>query len=454
MEQDWSNGFIKPGQLHEITQNLSLLGRPKAITDEYLARLQELANNTPEDYGYSRKQWTGKLLKQHLAHELGMEVSDRHINRLLQQMGLSIRQRRQRAAKAKARLGNNNCSMIAGEQASISLSTERRTELDIVWASQEGTDLSQVLATNTLLSTAIETITDAVEITDSEARYLYVNSAFERVTGYTRQEAIGRTPAALLRSDRQDDSFYRDMFNTVRQGQIWQGLYTSRRKSGSLLDLEVTLSPILNKTGELTHIVAVKREIPESRQTSEILYYQAFHDHLTGLPNRVLFRDRLTSALSNVRRNQGLLAAMFLDMDHFKGINDTLGHAMGDRVLQQAATRIQRCIRAGETLSRWGGDEFVLLLPNLTRNDDAMQVAQRILTAIGSVFEVDGHCFRLSVSIGIAFSPQDGQDAETLLNNADAALYKAKESGRNCFRYFISSRTTGRSGIVPRFGPI
>ncbi len=439
MEQDWVNGFMKPGQLHEIMQNLSLLGRSKTITNEYLARLQELVNNVPEDYGYSRKQWTGQLLKQHLAYELGIEVSDRHINRLLQQMGLSIRQRRQRAAKAKARLGNNNCDTMTGEQAPIFLSTEERTGLDIVWASQGGTDLRQILATNTLLSTVIETTTDAVEITDSEARYLYVNSAFERVTGYMRQEAIGRTPAALLRSGRQDDSFYRDMFNTVHQGQTWQGFYTSRRKSGSLLELEVTLSPILNETGELTHIVAVKREIPESRQTSEILYYQAFHDHLTGLPNRVLFRDRLTSALSNVRRSQGLLSAMFLDMDHFKTVNDTLGHAMGDRVLQQAATRIQRCIRAGETLARWGGDEFVLLLPNLTRNEDSAQVAQRILTAIGSVFEVEGHCFRLSISIGIACFPQDGQDAETLLNNADVALYKAKESGRNCFQYFISS---------------
>lgn len=439
-------------EFQEIIQSLPSLGRTRATTDKYLMRLQELANTDPKDYGYPRKQWTGKLLKQHLVYELGIEVSDRHINRLLQQMGLSIRQRRQQAAKTKARLDNNNCGTMTGEQASISLSTEKRTGLDTVWASQGGTNMRHVLATNILLSTAIETVTDAVEITDSEARYLYVNSAFERVTGYTRQEAIGRTPAALLRSDRHDKSFYQDMFNTVRQGQVWQGLYTSRRKSGSPLDLEVTLSPILNETGKLTHIVAVKRELSKPQQTSESLYYHAFYDHLTGLPNRVLFQDRLTSALSNLRRNQCLLSAMFLDMDYFKGVNDTLGHAMGDRVLQQAATRIQRCIRAGETLSRWGGDEFVLLLPNLHRKDDAARVAQRILTAIGSVFEVGGHCFRLSISIGIAFSPQDGQDAETLLNNADAALYEAKESGRNCFQYYISSQTTFRSGILPRFG--
>jgi diguanylate cyclase (GGDEF)-like protein/PAS domain S-box-containing protein len=432
----------------EITWNLPLLGRSKVTTDQYLGRLRELVNSIPEDYGYSRKQWTGQMLKHHLAHELGIEVSDRHINRLLQQMGLSIRQRRQQSAKVKAQLRNENSGIAADNPNSTSLPTGERTGSDIVYASQGITDLRQVLATHTVLSTALENIADAVEITDSEARYLYVNSAFEKLTGYPRQDVIGKTPAVLLRSGRHDETFYQEMFNTVYQGQVWQGPYTSRRRSGPLLDLEVTLSPILNERGTLTHIVAVKRAVAESQQTKEVLYYRAFHDYLTGLPNRLLFQDRLTSAFNNVRRNQGLMAVMFLDLDRFKIVNDTLGHAIGDRILQKAANRIKRCIREGETLSRWGGDEFVLLMPNLNHSEDSVQVAQRILAALDSVFEVEGHCFRLSISIGIALYPQDGQDAETLLRNADAALYFAKEKGRNCLQYYVSSKKTGSNRIT------
>jgi diguanylate cyclase (GGDEF)-like protein/PAS domain S-box-containing protein len=417
MEQSLNNKLIELEQFQKTTQNLPLLGRSKVTTDEYLGRLQELVSSSPKDYGYSRKQWTGQMLKQHLARELGIEVSDRHINRLLQRMGLSIRQRRQQSAKIKAQFKSENNGIAAGNPSSTSLPTEKRTGLGIVYASQGITDLRQVLATHTVLSTALENITDAVEITDSDARYLYVNSAFEKLTGYPRQDVMGKTPAALLRSGQYDEAFYQEMFNTVSQGQVWQGPYTSRRRNGPLLDLEVTLSPILNERGTLTHIVAVKRAVAESQQTKEVLYYRAFHDHLTGLPNRLLFRDRLTSAFNNVRRNQGLMAVMFLDLDRFKIVNDTLGHAMGDRILQKSATRIKRCIRVGETLSRWGGDEFVLLMPNLNHSEDAVQVAQRILTALNSAFEVEGHCFRLSISIGIALYPQDGQDAETQLSS-------------------------------------
>jgi diguanylate cyclase (GGDEF)-like protein/PAS domain S-box-containing protein len=439
---------MKPEQFQETTWNLPLLGRSKVTTNEYLGRLRELVNNNPEDYGYSRKRWTGQMLKHHLAHELGIEVSDRHINRLLQQMGLSVRQRRQQFAKVKAQLRNENSGTTTGNPDSTSLPIKEHAGLDIVYAFQGITDPRQVLATHTLLSTALENITDAVEITDSEARYLYVNSAFEKLTGYPRQEVIGKTPAALLRSGQHDETFYQKMFDTVYQGEVWQGPYTSRRRNGLLLDLEVTLSPILNERGKLTHIVAVKRAMVECQQTKDVLYYRAFHDHLTGLPNRLLFQDRLTSALNNVRRNQGLMAVMFLDLDRFKIVNDTLGHAMGDRVLQKAANRIKRCIRAGETLSRWGGDEFVLLMPNLNYSEDVVQVAQRILTTLDSSFEVEGHCFRLSISIGIALYPQDGQDAETLLKNADAALYFAKEKGRNCVQCYVSSKKTGSNRIT------
>jgi diguanylate cyclase (GGDEF)-like protein/PAS domain S-box-containing protein len=441
---------MKPEQFQEEPWSLPSLGRPKATTHQYLQRLQELVNHSPEDYGYARKRWTGQLLKQQLATEFSIEVSDRHINRLLQQMGLSLRQRRQQAAVGNVRLSNANDSTKtkAVYSASTSICSEKQAGLDIVWASQEVADLRQVLATNSLLSTAIETVTDAIEITDSQAKYLYVNSAFEKVMGYARQEVIGRTPAALLRSGQHDEEFYREMFDTVCQGRVWQGLYTGRRKNGPLLNLDVTLSPILSETGTLTHIIAVKREIAQPQQTHKFLYSQAFYDHLTGLPNRILFQEQLTAALSNSQRHQRLLAVMFLNLDHFKQVNDRLGHAMGDPILQRITHRLKHYIRAGETLARWGENEFILLMPHLNHHKDAIQVARRILAALDTVLKVEGDCFHFSMNIGIAFYPQDGQDAETLLRNADTALYAAKAEGCNGFQCYCSSQKTGNSRIT------
>lgn len=429
--------------------DIPTLGRTTTVTEQYLERLRELVNDSPQSYGYPRMRWTGQLLKRHLARELEIEISDRHINRLLQQMGLSVRQRRQQAAKLNAQLnpenlGANTTPLVSS---SITLPTERGSGLRIVEA-QDTTDLRQMLAANPLFSVAIEQVKDAVEITDCEARYLYVNSAFEKVTGYTRQEAIGKTPAALLRSGKHNEAFYRDMFHTVWQGQIWQGSYIGKHKNGPLLDLDVTLSPILNTEGKLTHIVAVKREITERQRIEASIYYQAFHDLLTGLPNRILFQDRLSSALANVRRTQSLLGVMFLDLDRFKSVNDTLGHVVGDRLLQEVASRMRNCLREGDTLSRWGGDEFTLLMPQINGFNEARLVAQRILAALEPVFEIEGHILHCSTSIGIAVYPQDGEDAETLLKNADVALYHAKENGCNCYQFYDSSNNTGNNRIT------
>jgi diguanylate cyclase (GGDEF)-like protein len=238
------------------------------------------------------------------------------------------------------------------------------------------------------------------------------------------------------------------MLNTVWQGQVWQGSYIGKHKGGPLIDLDVTLSPILNPEGKLTHIVAVKREITEHQRLEASIYYQAFHDLPTGLPNRILFQDRLSSALANVRRTQSLLGVMFLDLDRFKIVNDTWGHAVGDRLLQEVADRMRNCLREGDTLSRWGGDEFTLLMPQIDRSNEAELVAQRILAALEPRFEIEGHDLQCSTSIGIALYPQDGEDAEILLKNADIALYYAKENGRNRYRFYDSSNNNGNSRIT------
>lgn len=429
--------------------NIPKLGRTTTVTEQYIQRLQELVNDSPKAYGYPRMGWTGQLLKNHLAYELDIEISDRHINRLLQQMGLSVRQRRQQAAKTNAQLSYGKFGTKTGNLVSspITFPIDKSSGLRIVEA-QDNENFRQMLSANSLFSAAIEHVKDAVEITDCEARYLYVNSAFERVTGYTRQEVIGKTPAALLRSGKHDEAFYRDMLNTVWQGQVWQGSYIGKHKGGPLIDLDVTLSPILNPEGKLTHIVAVKREITEHQRLEASIYYQAFHDLLTGFPNRILFQDRLSSALANVRRTQSLLGVMFLDLDRFKIVNDTWGHAVGDRLLQEVADRMRNCLREGDTLSRWGGDEFTLLMPQIDRSNEAELVAQRILAALEPRFEIEGHDLQCSTSIGIALYPQDGEDAEILLKNADIALYYAKENGRNRYRFYDSSNNKGNSRIT------
>lgn len=190
------------------------------------------------------------------------------------------------------------------------------------------------------------------------------------------------------------------------------------------------------------------RDITQRKQAEEIIRYQAFHDQLTGLPNRMLFSDRLSVSLANARRNQGKLAVMFLDLDRFKTINDTLGHAVGDRLLQEVAQRLTNCLREVDTVARWGGDEFTLLLPQMSFREDAANIAGRILAALKPTFHIEQHPLHASSSIGIALYPCDGEDAETLLKNADAALYRAKERGRNNYQFYTGAMNEGASELL------
>lgn len=190
------------------------------------------------------------------------------------------------------------------------------------------------------------------------------------------------------------------------------------------------------------------RDITQRKQAEEIIRYQAFHDQLTGLPNRMLFSDRLSVSLANARRTQGKLAVMFLDLDRFKTINDTLGHAVGDQLLQQVAQRLMNCLREVDTVARWGGDEFTLLLPQISSRDDAANIAHRILAALKPTFHIEQHQLHASSSIGIALYPCDGEDAETLLKNADAALYRAKDRGRNNCQFYTGAINEGASELL------
>jgi diguanylate cyclase (GGDEF)-like protein/PAS domain S-box-containing protein len=284
-----------------------------------------------------------------------------------------------------------------------------------------------------------ENTQEGILVTDAQGVILAVNQAFVAVTGYTAADAIGRKPN-LLNSGLHDRSFYQEMWRLLIKDGHWRGDIWNRRKNGEIYPEWINISAIRDDDGNLSNYVAIFSDISKAKENEESLLRLAHFDALTGLPNRFLFQDHVALALAQAERNGKQVAILFLDLDHFKTINDTLGHRAGDNVLIEAAQRLAACLRAGDTLSRFGGDEFMAVLPDLDTsnggsNDAAASVADKLLTTLARPFIVEGQEVRISTSIGIALYPQDGQQLNVLSNAADAAMYRAKQRGRNthCF---------------------
>ncbi len=299
------------------------------------------------------------------------------------------------------------------------------------------TERQQARAEMSKLSRAVEQTADAIFITDARGVIEYVNPAFEMTTGYTRQEALGQTPR-LFKSGRHDKSFYEDMWKTLLSGEVFRDVMVNRRKDGTLYYEEKSITPLLDEQGNITHFVSTGKDITERMQAEERLHHLAYHDVLTDLPNRALFMDRLTHALARRHAEGSHIAVMFLDMDRFKTINDTLGHDSGDRLLQAFARILVGCVREGDTVSRFGGDEFAILLEDVPSVSAVAQVADKIREALNKPFKVDGPDLYVTTSIGISLYPDDGQDATTLLKHADSAMYRAKEAGRNNYQFYVA----------------
>ncbi|MEW6330654.1 MAG: PAS domain S-box protein [Pseudomonadota bacterium] len=296
------------------------------------------------------------------------------------------------------------------------------------------------------LSRALEQTADVVLITDRDGVIEYVNPAFEQVTGYASAEAVGRQPN-LLKSGRQGPGFYDNMWKTILAGEVFNDVLINRRKDGSLYYEEKTITPVKDGDGHITHFVATGKDITERMQTQERLAFMAQHDPLTELPNRALLLDRLKQSLAGARWRERRAAVLFIDLDRFKTINDTLGHEVGDRLLQQLAERFQRSVRDGDTVARFGGDEFVILLDDVASADDVSGVAQKVLQALAPPFQVDHQTLYVTASIGVSLFPNDGEDASTLLKHADIAMYRAKELGKNTYQFYsadMSSRAFER----------
>ena len=281
---------------------------------------------------------------------------------------------------------------------------------------------------------------EGVTITNRNGTILDVNDAFVRITGYSREEAVGENPR-LLKSGRHDDKFYNDMWKQLLNTGHWHGEIWNRTKSGTVYPEILTISKVENENGEAEGYVGVFADISSLKETEARLDHMAHHDPLTDLPNRMLFRDRLTHSLAGAKRNGSKIAVIFLDLDHFKNINDTLGHSIGDVLLIQIARRMKILVRAGDTIGRISGDEFCLLFEDLTSVADAVPLVDKLLSVFFDSFAVNGQSLRMTASIGVAIYPDNSQDPDALLSFADAAMYEAKEAGRNTYRFYTKTLT-------------
>jgi diguanylate cyclase (GGDEF)-like protein/PAS domain S-box-containing protein len=286
-----------------------------------------------------------------------------------------------------------------------------------------------------LAAQVFENSGEAIMIMDAGSRVVSVNQAFVNMTGFLPKEVLGRTPA-MLTSDLHDAEFYQRMWHSLRESGYWQGEIWNRRRNGEVYPEWLGISTLRGPDGAVTHYVAISTDISERKASEARIEFLAHHDPLTDLPNRLLLRDRLERAIAHGERTGTRVALLFIDLDRFKTVNDSLGHPVGDRLLREAAQRLRACVREMDTVSRQGGDEFLIVLTELKDGDAVTHVAENILAAMSVPFSLDGHEVAMSCSVGVAVYPEDGHDFDELLKKSDIAMYHAKEAGRNAFRYY------------------
>ena len=291
-----------------------------------------------------------------------------------------------------------------------------------------------------LSATVLEHIADGVMVVDAKGIIVTVNPAFTQITGYTEAEALGRH-SSLNRSARHDAAFYQALWDELIASGFWRGEVWHQRKNGEVYLEWLTISAVRDTRAVTTHYVGVFSDITLIKESQEKLDHMAHHDPLTALPNRLLFHDRLQHALLRAARDQEQLAVLFIDLDRFKNVNDTLGHHVGDELLQKVAGQLSARLREGDTLARLGGDEFIVLLEGIDGEYGATQVAEKLMTMFDQPFTVAGHELFVTCSVGISLYPDDALDLNMLIRNADVAMYQAKARGRNGYRFYAPSMT-------------
>ncbi len=314
--------------------------------------------------------------------------------------------------------------------------------LEDVTEFKESEQVQQNLLDRLKLSDRVFTHTDqAILISDSANRIITVNPAFTRLTGFTQEEVFEKSPS-ILSSGRHGPEFYAAMWHSLLTEGHWEGEVWDRRKDGSIYPKWLSITTVHdNRSKDPSYFIATFSDITERKKGEAFIQHLAFHDALTGLPNRLLFQDRLQQAILEAHRSKSLVALMFIDLDRFKQINDTLGHKIGDLLLQSVATRLRECVRETDTVARLGGDEFVVILSDLHQREVAGHIANKILLSLGRPMDLEGQSVAAPPSIGIALFPEDASKGEELMQHADTAMYEAKTAGRNNFQFYTPSMT-------------
>ncbi len=326
--------------------------------------------------------------------------------------------------------------LVWTRKSKVPLRNKHEEIIGVLGISEDITEQKKAYDSMLLASTIYESSSEAIMITDENNRIIQINPAFTRMTGYEAKDIVDKNPS-IFRSEYQDEVFYRNMWSELMQKDHWQGEVWDRKKDGSIHAKWVTMNIIRNLDGRVNFHVAQFSDITEKKQKDALIIRQANYDQLTQLPNRNLFKERLQQDMKQVLRNKQSLALMFLDLDHFKDINDTFGHDRGDELLKAVGRRILDCVREVDTVARLGGDEFAVILSNVDDGKLAGNIAQDILQSLNNPFILEASPveYHVSISIGIALYPRDGTTLDNLMKHADQALYAAKEE-RNRFSFF------------------
>ena len=299
-------------------------------------------------------------------------------------------------------------------------------------------DITEYIEQNLKLAqsaTVFENTEEAIIIADAEGKVISVNTAFSTIYNYTTEDIKGQN-LSILHSDMQDENFYKNMWQQLEEQGLWRGKLINKTKDGELIPIWSTIKKISDKHNQTVNYTAIQTDLRELENSQAKANYLAYHDPLTGLYNRVNFEEYLAHALFLAKRNKNLLAILFIDLDRFKVINDTLGHDIGDEVLITVAKRLNTTLRESDFISRWGGDEFVVILENLSQASEAAIIATNIINALKEPMLINTHHLITTASIGIALYPDNAQDSNTLIKYADSAMYLAKDMGKNNFRYY------------------
>lgn len=283
-----------------------------------------------------------------------------------------------------------------------------------------------------LMEMAMSNASNAMFITDREGRIVWLNEALTRFSGYSMLELLGKQPH-IFNSGQHKPEFWKGMWKQILDGQAWRGDVLNRNKNGELYTVTQSVSTLADAFGRVTHFLVVQQDISEKRKLEEEIHYLAYHDVLTELPNRMLFQDRVQQEITHAKRGKTQFAVLFIDLDGFKTVNDTRGHAAGDKLLRIIASRLRACVREGDTVARLGGDEFTILLRGATVGEGLKRVLRKIIKAVAQPCELGEFNANVTASLGVSLYPADATGVEKLLIHADEAMYQAKQAGKNCY---------------------